>query len=339
MAKKKTDLIALLGTDTDLIALLGTDTDAAVAKKAGLTQQQVRQQRVGLGIPTYAQQNLARELAILYEHTHLLGTVGDSKLAAKLGVGVSMLRSVRVARGIPPCRKHGTGGSEAFRVARPLLGTMPDAEIARIVGRSRARVHQWRVTEGVPRYTSLHDHDPQLIASLGTDSDGRVARCHNVSRGLVQRMRSERGIAPYKPPREERSHCRRGHSYEEEGCYIDSKGVRRCKGCHSISVEKRRNRLLSKQRCTSCGKSRGDSKGVMCKRCRKRAQAANLRSRRKVRLERVEHGLCGDCGSERGDSGTTTRCRPCADNYNEKAMVRQKRRYWERKGVCGSMYV
>lgn len=49
---------------------------------------------------------------------------------------------------------------------------------------------------------------------------------------------------------------------------------------------------------------------------------------------RVKQGLCMDCGEERGEKGTKTRCRPCADKIN--ARIRDwNRRKKKAKGAEG----
>ena len=40
----------------------------------------------------------------------------------------------------------------------------------------------------------------------------------------------------------------------------------------------------------------------------------------KMQRRRIKEGLCGRCGVDRGEEGTTTMCRPCAEKQNKKVM-------------------
>lgn len=53
--------------------------------------------------------------------------------------------------------------------------------------------------------------------------------------------------------------------------------------------------------------------------------------------QRIDAGLCKDCGAERGAHGTTVFCRPCADLHSAKAIARTeaRRMVWKATpGVC-----
>ena len=44
----------------------------------------------------------------------------------------------------------------------------------------------------------------------------------------------------------------------------------------------------------------------------------------KQRLAWISKGLCGDCGAPRGEAGTATMCRTCADEHSRKQAARNK---------------
>lgn len=56
----------------------------------------------------------------------------------------------------------------------------------------------------------------------------------------------------------------------------------------------------------------------------------------KFHAERIEKGLCKDCGNPRGEAGTTVFCRTCANNHSAKMAKRKSRLRDERveKGLC-----
>lgn len=51
-----------------------------------------------------------------------------------------------------------------------------------------------------------------------------------------------------------------------------------------------------------------------------------------------ESGLCIDCEKPRGESGTSSQCRDCAEIRNaiESARLKYKRDDWKAKGLCGN---
>lgn len=56
----------------------------------------------------------------------------------------------------------------------------------------------------------------------------------------------------------------------------------------------------------------------------------------KFHADRIENGLCKDCGNPRGEAGTTVFCRACANIHSEKMAKRKSRVRDERvgKGLC-----
>lgn len=76
-----------------IAARLGTTTDTALAKEISAPVQQVRKQRLRLGIERYS--------PVKRMH-HLLGKLPDRELARRFGVAAATVSSYRKRHGIPP---------------------------------------------------------------------------------------------------------------------------------------------------------------------------------------------------------------------------------------------
>jgi len=89
----------------------------------------------------------------------------------------------------------------AFDRARPLLGTMPDADVASVIGCPVHTVASWRRRAGIPRPKKvptplvIDARYPGMSARLGVDSDSVIALDYGISRERVRQIRSQQGIA------------------------------------------------------------------------------------------------------------------------------------------------
>ncbi len=56
----------------------------------------------------------------------------------------------------------------------------------------------------------------------------------------------------------------------------------------------------------------------------------------KFHQDRINLGLCVDCGKARGDTGTTICCRICADKRSKRSTDRKtkQRAFWKEQGLC-----
>jgi hypothetical protein len=82
-----------------------------------------------------------------------LGRVPDGRLARRLGVTPAAVRNARLVRGIPAHEKRTarTGAHPGTWVkVDPLLGTMPDTELARRFGVRVGMVRSRRARLGIP---------------------------------------------------------------------------------------------------------------------------------------------------------------------------------------------
>lgn len=82
-----------------------------------------------------------------------------------------------------------------------------------------------------------------------------------------------------------------------------------CRPCADSETERQRKRRRQEGQPDSLLKPRDPEKA-----------AQNLK---RFRHARKLEGLCLDCGSSRSFNGTSTRCRPCADEHKEKQQVRR----------------
>lgn len=89
----------------------------------------------------------------------------------------------------------------AFSRALPLLGTMPDVEVADAVGAVPATVASWRRRLGIPkpsRRGRVQDDPerryPGITARLGVDRDNQIAADYGISRERVRQFRARLNI-------------------------------------------------------------------------------------------------------------------------------------------------
>jgi len=89
----------------------------------------------------------------------------------------------------------------AYERARPILGTMPDTDVASIIGCAVSTVAAWRRKLCIPRpkkVPTLRDIDvryPGMSARLGVEPDSVIALDYGISRERVRQIRSQQGIA------------------------------------------------------------------------------------------------------------------------------------------------
>lgn len=79
-----------------------------------------------------------------------------------------------------------------YERARPLLGTMPDSEVADRVGISTQTVTTWRRRLGIPKVPRRPNPEikyPGITARLGVDPDVAVAADYGLSRERVRQIR------------------------------------------------------------------------------------------------------------------------------------------------------
>lgn len=135
-------------------AQLGAVPDHILAKRIGCTQACVFDRRTSRGIPPYRPQASYVDWS---RWDHKLGTMSDKALAKLIGCGHVAVFNRRRLLGILPYRRWPNGVAHSRRTSllqglEALLGTMPDAALARMVGLSRQRVSALRASRNIPRY-------------------------------------------------------------------------------------------------------------------------------------------------------------------------------------------
>ena len=116
----------------------GRPVVAAVAPAVGLSKPRGRHAR------RYSEMRLS-------PYDSQLGRLADSVIAEKAGLSTATVARIRRGRGIDapsPGKQKGSRSSKVLLYA-DLLGRVPDAEIARLAGVSRAAVRNFRVRRGI----------------------------------------------------------------------------------------------------------------------------------------------------------------------------------------------
>jgi hypothetical protein len=137
----------------------GTAPDATVAAAVGCRESEVWAYRKRRDIPPFrppAAPVVRSLVADMPAWVALLGTASDSEIARRYGVAYTHVRKLRIHLGIARWSALPEPKSERIPPADPpyadLLGTMPDAEIGRRYGLTRARIHQHRKKRCIPAF-------------------------------------------------------------------------------------------------------------------------------------------------------------------------------------------
>ncbi len=182
------------------VKLLGNLSDDEVALRIGSSRTIVQAERVRRGIPPFAPRSgphawTERELA-------LLGTASDAAVAAELGVSRPVVTIKRRILGIPSFNAppHDAHTVNWTADEEAMLGKVSDAQLAEILGRSRAAVYLRRRMLGIrsskPGPIKIRWTKRRLVR-LGKDTDDAIARELGVHSSSVQRKRLELGIAAW----------------------------------------------------------------------------------------------------------------------------------------------
>lgn len=139
------------------------------------------------------------------EHIALLGTMTDADVAKIIGGKTSTVMEKRQSLQIAPFKpKVGRLKGKS----RPnfdwtdhhikLLGTKPDAELARQFGLSNSAVGLKRRSLGISSPKGMNERfvvPPEFIDKLGVWSDAKIARCLNTYGSVISRARRKLGVA------------------------------------------------------------------------------------------------------------------------------------------------
>ena len=164
-------------------------SDGEIARLTGYAAPTISKHRRKMGIATTRVQGSLPE-----EANALLGTVTDVELAKRYGVSTQCVNKRRLALGIDrkPPEKLALPDQAISQ-----LGERADAAIALEFGIPEHRVSTWRRNMGLLRYGQVEWTD-DVIALLGTKSDGAIAASLETNTSNVRAMRLKLGIPAFR---------------------------------------------------------------------------------------------------------------------------------------------
>ena len=160
----------------DEIALLGTQSDAAIARRLGLTEAVVYNQRRRLGIARPVERWSDDQI-------RLLGTAPDAEIARRLGKNEAAVRGKRLRQGIPGSIRRWSPEEIAQ------LGRDSDPNIARKLGWPAWAVLEKRKSLGIPPF-GPQQWTEEDDSWLGTDTDLAVAKFLGRTASAVRQRRN-----------------------------------------------------------------------------------------------------------------------------------------------------
>lgn len=183
------------------VRLLGNITDERLARRLKVTIGTVGRERRRRRIPPRVPP--AEALEWTKARIALLGQAPDKAVAAELGLHYSTVARKRKNLGIPSYYPRTSEPLESFpwtKATLALLGTMPDASLARRLKTKRTIVQNKRRSLQIEPFWK-HGRPiiwtPAMLRLLGTMPDMRVARALGISLGVVRRRREIEGVPPY----------------------------------------------------------------------------------------------------------------------------------------------
>lgn len=137
--------ISRLRISMNIEALCKTRWRGGVSRKIGVVADKVLASELGVAVSTVKRQRQSREqkherYGMPPEAEALLGKITDAEMARKYGRSDTTTRSWRVSRGIKAKADRKPWTAKEVK----LLGTMPDAELARLVSRRCGHVRTKR---------------------------------------------------------------------------------------------------------------------------------------------------------------------------------------------------
>ncbi|WP_296277318.1 hypothetical protein [Pseudomonas sp. UBA7530] len=198
----------------ELIDALGTMPDSDIASKLGFALSFVQNVRRRLSIPAGNHTNL---LASNEEFLSSLGELSDEEVAFKFRCSSNFVAKRRRILSIPSKHNHSVSVGAAWQAKYlqeviPLLGTMPDAELARLYGGLTSRYRHLRLKEGIQAFQPEPDvaavkapkQVPQPKAERKLSRRSRTKPTYTLPDGVIEllgtmndRLLSEETGAPY----------------------------------------------------------------------------------------------------------------------------------------------
>ncbi|MCF5372013.1 hypothetical protein [Pseudomonas syringae] len=178
----------------EIVKALGTMPDGHLAKLHGCNESTIRSARSRRGIPAFT---LSDEII------QALGTMSDGHLAKMHGCKESMIRKARSRRGIPAF-------SQRVEIIQALC-TVPGSHLAKQQGWVESTMRPARSVRGIPAFKSMQrpqaarkpepsveEYPPELMTSLGTAPDVKIAEKYKIAVRIVRNLRIKAGRPRYR---------------------------------------------------------------------------------------------------------------------------------------------
>lgn len=170
---------------------VGKVSDREIARQFGVGATSVRRYRKSLGIDAWKEPVKPAPA----ELEPLLGVHTDHKLSRLLNYPKKHIKHVRRSKRIrEPVREWGGNYKELAVVwteeTLALLGTMPDTDVAAVLGTTQFPVRKKRYALGIPAYKApMPEITPEIEALFGKVSDAKIAESLGVSANFIRTKR------------------------------------------------------------------------------------------------------------------------------------------------------
>jgi DNA-binding CsgD family transcriptional regulator len=171
--------------------LVGQLSDREIARRFEIGASTVRRYRAANNIPEFSPSSQELPTTLLEQ----LETKTNYRLAKEFGVSAKQIKLARVRLGIPEHKvirqkfkplEDNIWTEEALA----LLGTMPDSELADLLGISNFPVKQKRKELGVGAYKPPYPEiTPEIATEFGITSDSTLAKRLGVSASFIRKAR------------------------------------------------------------------------------------------------------------------------------------------------------
>jgi hypothetical protein len=188
----------------DWHARLGKEPDSAIARDMGVTPNAILSLRRRRSIPAFVPPDAPAPTADNWQAR--AGKVSDLTIAKEHGVYPGVVWRYRAAHNIPPSGQSGRKMTVTSEPWHEHLSTMTAATIAEKWNVDIKHVKYMRARLGLkgPNNQPVAVSDAPWLPLLGGVSDKEIARRFGVGVHRVSRTRTERNIAPYVMPKQEK---------------------------------------------------------------------------------------------------------------------------------------
>lgn len=188
-----------------LVESLGSESDAKLAAKLEISMYRVGHARKKLQIASHREKN---QFKWQKQHIQLLGTMPDSAIAKQLGISIAAVQAKRKQFNITAFNVHLAKKipiHEWTEQEIALLGTKPDQDLAKELGKGQTAVGNKRRKLGITSYeerqqdgTSFKKQLSEIQALLGKVSDNQIAEMFKVEVSRVAKLRKKQKIPSFR---------------------------------------------------------------------------------------------------------------------------------------------